>query len=328
MRLMGRVVVTAGVLGVFSVVLLNAQQKAAAANAVNPRYMVDVMTAIPPASQTFPLYGTDPIPNSRPTPDAEAAGQWGFINKVSRPTIQMFLPAPSKANGTSILVFPGGGYEALSMKSEGELVAQFFQDHGIAAFIVKYRLPDDATMPDKSIGPLQDAEEAMIYVRTHAKEWHINPEKVGVIGFSAGGHLAATLSTHFERNYVANPGHINLRPDFMVLVYPVISMDAKITHMPSRNALLGANPTDETVKGFSNELQVTKTTPPTLILQAADDLLVDVDNSIVFFEALRHHDVPVEMTIFSKGEHGFFLLPRDRWQMLIEGWLERNDWVR
>jgi len=138
--------------------------------------------------------------------------------------------------------------------------------------------------------------------------------------------LVSTLGTHFDKSYGPNPDQMNLRPDFMILVYPVISMDPKIAHMGSRKALLGANPTEEQVRLFSNELQVTKATPPTLILQAADDMLVDVDNSIAFFEALRHANVPVEMTIFEKGEHGFFLLPRDRWESTIEEWIERNGW--
>ena len=165
-------------------------------------------------------------------------------------------------------------------------------DHGIAAFVVKYRIPSDQTMEDKSIGPLQDAQQAMRFVRLHAAEWDLDAARVGVIGFSAGGHLASTLATHFGKAYVDNPDHISLRPDFLVVVYPVISMDAKITHMDSRKALLGPDPSEGQVRLFSNELQVTKDTPPTLILHAADDRLVDVDNSIVFFEALRRAGVP------------------------------------
>ena len=147
------------------------------------------------------------------------------------------------------------------------------------------------------------------------------------MGFSAGGHVASTLATHFDKPYVDNPDHVNLRPDFLVLVYPVISMDAKLTHMDSRKALLGANPTEAQVRLFSNELQVTGNTPPTLILHAADDRLVDVDNSVVFFEALRHAGVPVEARLFQKGQHGFFLMPRDRWQSAIMEWLTSNGWL-
>ena len=148
------------------------------------------------------------------------------------------------------------------------------------------------------------------------------------MGFSAGGHLASTLATHFNKAYVNNPDGISLRPDFTILVYPVISMDAKITHFGSRTALLGPNPTDEQVKLFSNELQVTNDTPPALILQAEDDHLVDVDNSIAYFEALHHHDVPADMRIFRKGDHGLFLLSRDEWESLIPSWMEGNGWLK
>jgi acetyl esterase/lipase len=245
-----------------------------------------------------------------------------MVQKVSRPTLQVFLPAKLKANGSSIIIFPGGGYVSVSIAMEGEEVAKSFQDHGFAAFVVKYRLPSDKTMEDKSIGPLQDAQQAILTVREHAAEWHLDPHKIGVIGFSAGGHLASTLGTHFEKSYIANSNTLSLRPDFMILVYPVISMDSKIAHMGSRIALLGEHPSEESIKLFSNELQVTAKTPPTLILQAADDHLVDVDNSLVFFEALRRHDVPVDMTIFAKGDHGLFLLPRDDWHSIIFHWLE------
>jgi acetyl esterase/lipase len=214
------------------------------------------------------------------------------------------------------------------MYSEGTLVAEYLQDYGIAAFIVKYRLPSDATMEDKTIGPLQDAQQAIRLVREHASSWKLDPARVGVLGFSAGGHLAATLGTHLDKSYISNPDGISLRPDFMMLVYPVISMDTKIAHMGSRLALLGPNPTDDKVRLFSNELQVTNKTPPTLLLQATDDHLVDVDNSIVFFEALSHHEVPVDMTIFKKGDHGLFLLPRDRWESMIPEWMQANGWMK
>ena len=182
-------------------------------------------------------------------------------------------------------------------------------------------------MVDKSMGPLQDAQQAMRFARQHAAEWNLDPRRIGAIGFSAGGHVASTLATHFDKPYVDNPNHVDLRPDFLVLVYPVISMDAKITHMDSRKALLGTDPSDSQIRFFSNELHVTKGTPPTLILHAADDRLVDVDNSILFFEALRHAGVPVETRLFQAGEHGFFLMPRDRWQAAIMDWLASSGWL-
>ncbi len=279
----------------------------------------------PPRMQSFRLYGDGAIPNSKPGPDEETTG--GFIRKVSRPQIQVYLPARIKANGAGIVVFPGGGYAGLTFDYEGTQQAQFFVDHGIAAFVVKYRIPSDQTMVDKSIGPLQDAQQAMRFVRLHAAEWNLDAARIGVIGFSAGGHLASTLATHFSKAYVDNPDHISMRPDFLIVVYPVISMDAKITHMDSRKALLGTDPSEDQVRLFSNELQVTKDTPPTLILHAADDRLVDVDNSIVFFEALRRAGVPVEAHLFQKGQHGFFMMPRDEWQTAILDWLTSNGWL-
>lgn len=293
----------------------------AAARAAAP----DPAIAFPPKMQSVPLYGEAAIPNAKPGPDEETGTSW--IQKVSRPALQIYLPAKLKATGAAVLIIPGGGYAGLTFESEGVQQAQYFIDHGIAAFVLKYRLPSDQTMTDKSIGPLQDAQQGLRFIRLHAKEWGLDPARVGAIGFSAGGHLAASLATHFEKPLIANPEHISLRPDFLVLVYPVISMSLKLTHMGSRNALLGPIPSDDQVAQFSNELHVTAKTPPSLILHAVDDQLVDVDNSIVFLEALRHAGVPVEARLFEKGQHGFFLLPRDRWQGAIMAWITANGWL-
>lgn len=296
-----------------------ASSPANAAPAENPFF--------PPKMQSVPLYGDAAIPNSKPGPDEENAGNGSFIRKVSRPFIQVYRPARSKATGAAVVIFPGGSYAGLSFEFEGVQQANYFVDHGIAAFVVKYRIPSDATMVDKSMGPLQDAQQAMRFARQHAVEWNIDPHRIGVVGFSAGGHLASTLATHFDKAYVDNPDNVSLRPDFLILVYPVISMDAKITHMDSRKGLLGSDPPEAKVRFFSNELQVTKDSPPTLILHAADDRLVDVDNSIVFFQALRRAGVPVEARLFEKGQHGFFLMPRDRWQGAMMEWIVTNGWL-
>lgn len=287
--------------------------------------MADVF---PPRMQSFPLYGDGPIPNSKPGRNEEYGADRGFLRQVSRPKILVYLPAKSRANGAGILIFPGGSYAGLTFQYEGTQQAQFFIDHGITAFVVKYRIPSDQTMLVKSIGPLQDAQQAIRFVRLHAKEWRLDPMRVGAIGFSAGGHLASTLATHFNKAYIDNPEHISLRPDLLIVVYPVISMDAKIAEKNSRKALLGPNPPVSEVRLFSSELQVTKETPPTLILDAADDQLVDPENSVVFFDALRHAGVPVEARFFEKGQHGFFLMPRDRWQEPILEWLRYNGWLR
>lgn len=281
----------------------------------------------PPKMQSFPLYGDREIPNSKPAPDEETSANGSWIRNVSRPTIQVYRPARVKSTGAAVVIFPGGSYSGLTFEYEGVQQASFFIDHGIAALVVKYRIPSDKTMVDKSMGPLQDAQQAMRFARRHAAEWGIDSRRIGVIGFSAGGHLASTLATHFDEARIDNPDRAVLRPDFLVLVYPVISMDEKITHMDSRKALLGAEPSETRIQLFSNELHVTKDSPPTLILHAADDRLVDVDNSVVFFQALRRAGVPVEARLFQKGEHGFFLMPRSRWQGTIIDWLATNGWL-
>jgi acetyl esterase/lipase len=281
----------------------------------------------PAKMQAFPLYGDAPIPNSKPGPDQETGDGTGWVQKVSRPVIQVYLPAKIKATGASVLIIPGGGYAGLTFEYEGVQQAQYFVDHGIAAFVLKYRLPSDVTMQDKSIGPLQDAQQGLRFIRLHAKDWNLDPTRVGAVGYSAGGHVASTLATHFEKAYVPNPENVSLRPDFVVLAYPVISMEANITHMGSRDALLGTSPSEALVKEFSNELHVTAQTPPTLILHAADDTLVDIDNSIAYFEALRHAGVPVAARFYEKGQHGFPLMPRDVWQRDIMDWLTQNGWL-
>ncbi len=289
---------------------------------------IDPALAFPHKMQVFALYGDDPIPNSKPASNEESGAEQGFLKNVSRPQIHVYLPAKLRATGASMVILPGGGYGGLTFDYEGTQQARFFVDHGIAAFVVKYRIPSDKTMLDKSIGPLQDAQQAMRFVRQRASEWHLDPARVGVIGYSAGGHLASTLANRFYKAYVANPDRIDLRPDFMILVYPVISMQSDITHLDSREALLGANPSAEQVRLFSSELQVSERAPPTLILHATDDQLVDVSNSLRYYEALRHAGVPVEMRLFEKGQHGFFLMPRDRWQSTITEWLISNGWLR
>lgn len=281
----------------------------------------------PPKMQSFPLYGEAGIPNSKPGPDEESSTDGSWIKKVSRPVVQVYLPARARATGAAVVIFPGGSYAGLTFDFEGVQQARFFVDHGIAALVVKYRIPSDATMVDKSMGPLQDAQQAMRFARQRAAEWGVDPRRIGAVGFSAGGHVASTLATHFDKSYVDNPEHVDLRPDFLVLVYPVISMDPKITHLDSRKALLGTEPSESRIRFFSNELHVGRNTPPTLLLHAADDGLVDVDNSIAFFEALRRAGVPVEARLFQKGEHGFFLMPRDRWQGSIMDWLQANGWL-
>lgn len=248
--------------------------------------------------------------------------------KVSIPTLTAYFPEKHSATGTAVIICPGGGYGGLVMGKEGFAIAEYFVQKGVAAFVLKYRLPDDKIMKDKSTGPLQDAQQAIWLVRQNARQWGIDPQKVGIMGFSAGGHLASTAGTHFNRPVINYGLSVNLRPDFMILVYPVISMTDRLTHNGSRNNLLGKRPSAESIELFSNERQVTDQTPPGFLIHAGDDKAVDVDNSIAFYEALRHHKVPAEMHIYPKGDHGFVLKwPIDEWMGICMKWMKESGYL-
>lgn len=279
------------------------------------------------AQKEIQLY-TGAIPNSKPTVDSFRM-KGGVASKVSRPTLTIFLPDAAKANGAAVIVCPGGGYGALMMQTEGYNIAKYYQDHGVAAFVLKYRLPSELTMQDKSIGPLQDAQQAIRLVRMNAVEWKVDINRVGIMGFSAGGHLASTLSTHYAKSLIDNPEKSNLRPDFSLLVYPVISMGEKLGHSGSRVSLLGSNASVDAIKLFSNDEQVTSNTPPAFLIHSADDSVVDVDNSINYFQAMRRNKVPVELHVYPKGNHGFVLhMPIEEWMGLCLKWMERGGWLK
>jgi acetyl esterase/lipase len=266
------------------------------------------------------------IPNSKQSNVKEEARP-GMFAGVTIPTLEVFLPEKGTATGAAVVICPGGGYAVVVYQGEGVRTAKEFAKNGIAAFVLKYRLPSDSTMIDKKIGPLQDAQQAMKTVRERAAEWGIDTHKIGIMGFSAGGHLASTEATHYDHALVENSDHTNLRPDFQILVYPVISMLDSLTHMGSRDNLLGKHPSQEDIDEYSNELQVTDQTPPAYIIQAGDDKVVDVDNSITYYEHLRHHNVFVEMHLYPKGNHGFVLfMPFDEWLAQIIQWIDKAQW--
>jgi acetyl esterase/lipase len=287
------------------------------------------------AQQSFPLYGTDSIPNSRPVSDQEKyepGKQPGHasISLVSHPTLTVFLPPKEKANGTAVVVCPGGGYTHLSIEHEGTLVAQRLNEMGVAAFVLKYRLPSDLTMIRKETGPLQDAQRAIFVVRQGAPQWGVDPGRVGIMGFSAGGHLASTAGTHFARAYIDNKSNLSLRPDFMILLYPVISFEDSIAHRGSRDALIGLHADAATILEYSNERQVTPQTPPAFIVQAEDDKTVPAANSLYFYEALLRNHVPAELHVYPNGGHGFGLhnaTTKDQWPDRLKNWMDANGWL-
>jgi acetyl esterase/lipase len=248
--------------------------------------------------------------------------------KVTSPALFPYLPPKESATGTAVLICPGGGYAALAFNHEGHAIAKWLNDNGIAGIILKYRLPSDLIMKDKSIGPLQDAQEALRTIRRNAAKWNIDPNKIGVIGFSAGGHLASTLSTHYAEKVYEPKDTVSARPDFSLLIYPVITMDSSFTHAGSRRNLIGENPPQEAISRFSNELQVNENTPPAFMVHSADDKTVPVKNSIVYYEQLVKYGIPSELHIFQKGGHGYGLAgnreTQSAWPELCIRWLKAS----
>jgi acetyl esterase/lipase len=293
-----------------------------------------IFTTVTNAQEVLPLY-PDAIPNSRPAADQEVTtirdAKRINVSRVSRPSLTMFLASPEKANGTAIIICPGGGYTNLAIGHEGIEVAKAFNEMGISAFVLKYRIPNDTTMINKEIGPLQDAQRSIQMVRQHSKEWNINASRIGIMGFSAGGHLASTVGTHFSKAVIENKANINLRPDFMILLYPVISFSDSLAHIGSRNQLIGKSPSPEKIVEYSNELQVTSATPPTFLTHAGDDKTVKVQNSINFYLALLKNKIPAEIHIYPRGGHGFGMentTTNDKWMERLKNWLDMNGWMK
>jgi acetyl esterase/lipase len=262
-------------------------------------------------NQLIPLWEGDP-PNYRETGEVTIWDTADIvrIRNVQKPDMAVFLPSKKNATGEAVVICPGGGYRILAYDWEGSDIARWLNSKGIAAFVLKYRLPGSRSniVPHKS--PLMDAQRAMRMVRSSAEQWNVDPGRIGVMGFSAGGHLASTLSTHFDAGDPSSPDpveRVSCRPDFSVLVYPVISFNSTFTHSGSRQALLGDDPPGELVEYYSNETQVTPETPPAILIHSGDDTSVPVENSIRYFEALRANRIPAELHIYPYGGHGFSL---------------------
>ena len=239
------------------------------------------------------------------------------------PTLTPFLAPKEVSSGAAIIVLPGGGYSHLSETKEGSDVAKWLNSLGISAFVLKYRLGMKYHEPNQ----LLDAARAMRTVRARAKEWNLDAAKIGILGFSAGGHLASTLSTHFDAGKSDAKDEIekmSSRPDLQILIYPVISM-GEFAHGGSKQNLLGDHPTEAQIKLYSNELQVTKDTPPAFLVHAVTDATVPVENSLLYAEALRTAKVPFEIHLYEQGPHGFGLAPTNP---ILASWKDRcADWL-
>jgi acetyl esterase/lipase len=274
---------------------------------------------------TIPLYQGQ-VPNAKKTPAdyVEETDSNGLIKNVSIPTMEAYLPDKNKANGTAVIIFAGGGYFVLAPKKCIE-IAKAFSALGIAAFVVKYRLPSDKIMNDKTIGPLQDAQTAIKTVRRRAGEWNIKQNKIGMMGLSAGGHLVSTAGTQLNRVVIDNKENISLRPDFMILLYPVIIYDPDIPR--TRENLIGKNPTAEVLSLYSTNKSVSDITPSTFLVHAADDDVIPVKNSLQFFDALLKAKVKAEIHILQTGRHGFGIYDvenKDSWFVDCYEWMRKN----
>ncbi|MFC3561908.1 alpha/beta hydrolase [Pedobacter jamesrossensis] len=282
------------------------------------------------AQEIIPLYdGAVPGAKSSSTYIEETVKGTDGISRVSKvvtPTLTMFSPSADKANGTAVIICPGGGYGILAIDHEGYNVAKRFNEIGVTAFVLKYRLPSDEIMIDKTYALLQDAEQAIYLVRKNAKKYNIKSNKIGIMGFSAGGHLASTLLTHYADVKIEDAEKISLRPDFAALIYPVISFEQSV-HTGTMKNLLGANPKEELKHYFSADKNVNKKTPPTFLVHAKDDKSVPVANSIMLNDVLKKNGVKTEMYLYEQGGHGFGLKNKTSdvdWFALLGAWMKKN----
>jgi len=252
-------------------------------------------------SETLDLY-EGRAPNTKNILEKDELGNGGRVQKVAKPQMTVYHPDPANASGEAILICPGGGYRIIAIEHEGHEIAQWYSSQGILAVVLKYRLPNPELVERPWDVPLDDAKAAIQKIRSNADNWNIAPDKVGVLGFSAGGHLAASLSVHGKPS--SDPLQ-NSRPDFSILIYPVISMDTVITHQGSRTSLLGEKMDTEYELFYATEKQITVDTPPAFLVHSWDDSAVPIQNAIVYGQGLSVNKVKVEMHLFERGGHGY-----------------------
>jgi len=285
------------------------------------------------AQKLIPLYQGE-VPNAKPCDEKDHEfidTSWMkpgilVVDHITKPTLTVFEPAAGKRTKTAVIICPGGGYGIIAAGHEGADVAKVFNEAGVTAFVLRYRLPKDECMNHKEYVPLMDAQQAIYFVRSHAEQYNIDPNKIGIMGFSAGGHLASTVGTHFNPVRTELAG-ANVRPDFMMLIYPVISFNEQIGHIGSRDNLLGKDPDEKLVHLFSNEEQVTAQTPPTFLVHASDDDGVNPENSIRFYQALLKNKVQAELHLYEHGGHGFGLhnaSTKEDWFKSCIDWMRGN----
>lgn len=277
------------------------------------------------SQESSKLYPTT-IPNYKESPNEEYS-EFDIIDriyKVSIPHYTFFRSANAKENAPCIVICPGGGYSILAATHEGTDVANELNKYGIHVFLLYYRIPDPKKQVDPTIAPIQDAQMALRTVRSNAKKWGIDPNKVGIMGFSAGGHLAASASNLFKTDFLNLKDGVNLRPDFSILIYPVISF-RDFGHLGSKNQLLGKFQSEERIHLFSIEEQISKESPPAFLIHAADDEAVPVKNTLVYTQKLADLKISVESKIYAAGGHGFGMINKtsqEKWLDLLIHWME------
>ncbi len=277
------------------------------------------------AQTVVPLYPQD-YPSVVPPEKQEEVTPDGHVKNIHYPTLIAYLPEKPKATGCGVIVCPGGGYWIQAAGHEGVDIARMLNSHGIAAFILRYRLPPEYRHPV----PMNDAQRAIRMTRHKAAEWGIKPNRIGILGFSAGGHLASTAATHFDSGSPTAADaveRLSSRPDFAVLGYPVIAFSKEYCHSGSRAQLIGLDQPADLVNSLSNDLQVTPQTPPTFLFHSQDDKGVDPRNSIDFFLACKDKGVESELHLFPRGGHGYGLgkpgTGQSQWPALLHTWLEQ-----
>ncbi len=288
-----------------------------------------IFTASFAQNNILPLWEGDP-PNYRESGEVSIWDTSDIVRvrNVQKPDIAIFLPSKKNATGEAVVICPGGGYQILAYDWEGSDIARWLNSKGIAAFVLKYRLPGSSNNIEPRLSPLMDAQRALRMVRAHAEKWNVDAGKIGVMGFSAGGHLASTLSTHYDEGDASSTDpveRVSCRPDFSILIYPVISFDDNFTHAGSKRNLLGESPDPELVDYYSNEKQVTEDTPPAILIHSADDASVPLQNSLVYYDAIRKVNKLSELHVYPYGGHGYSLaIGRGH----LSSWPDRViDWI-